>query len=314
MKTRSLFLAFALFAAMSAVAEKQTGNGIVETKEVDVAPFESIQIDLKDPRGSKKKVQEAADVRFLYSQTPGKAALSVTIDENLFPFLEIASSGGVLTVKAKKGIDLFPTVLEFAVSSSGLKALQMSGSADFEAVTPITGDNFVVKVSGSGDVKMPQPIRGSAFMAVVSGSGSLVVGSLSCAKVSATTSGSGNLTFTFGSDRVSAFMSAVSGSGSVVVNNLLCDKMSGKVSGSGSLTLTGEAKAADLSVAGSGEVHSFDFKVGKAKIGVSGSGNVNIQAIESLAVKQSGSGNVRYRGNPRSVKMDISGSGTVKSE
>jgi len=313
MKARGLLLAFTLLTVMSAVAEKQTGNGVIVTKEVEVTPFESIQIDLKEQK-SKKKGQGAAEARFLYSQTPGNAALSVTIDENLFPFLEIASSGGVLTVKAKKGVDLFPTVLEFAASSSGLKALQMSGSSDFEAVTPLTGDKFTVKVSGSGDVKMPQPIRMSAFTAAVSGSGSVAVGGLFCTKVSATTSGSGNLTLAFGTNRVSSFTAAISGSGSMVVNNLLCDKMSGKVSGSGSLALTGEAKAADLSVAGSGQVHSFDFKVSKAKVSTSGSGNANVQAVESLAAKQSGSGSIKYRGNPGSVKMNISGSGLIKAE
>jgi len=278
MKTKGLFLALALLTAMGVAArEKEVkGNGKLVTKEVEVAPFESIRIDLEGRKkhkwqffGKEEDVRKDEKGCFLYSQTVGDAALSVTIDENLFQFLEITSSGGVLTVSANAKIK--PGKLEIAASSASLKEVRVSGSANFGVATPLSVNNLSITVSGSGNVVMPHPVRVGAYTISVSGSGNLNAG------------------------------------------NLVCSKISGSISGSGNFNLAGEADEAKFSISGSGNINALDFEVKKMDVSVSGSGNINTYVSEALKVRVSGSGDVKYKGNPTSLHIDSSGSGSVKT-
>lgn len=63
-------------------------------------------------------------------------------------------------------------------------------------------------------------------------------------------------------------------------------------------------------LSGSGSIKSFDLSSQSAGVVLSGSGNVEVNAITDLAVTISGSGNVYYRGNP-TINSNVSGSGKV---
>ena len=284
MKTKGLFIAFCLLAAVGARAEEVKGNGVFVTKEIAIAPFESIRIG----EGFKKDVgfKEFIDIlynafkngtgnsvdgiKFSYSQAVGDAALCVTIDENLFPYLVITSSDGVLSINTDIGVKIKPGKLDIVASSANLKDVRTLGSVNFGITTPLSVDNLSMTIGGGGNIVMPHPVRVNTYTVSISGSGILNAG------------------------------------------DLVCSKMSGSISGSGNFNVTGEADETKFSISGSGDVNALHFKTKKTEATVSGSGNINVYATELLDAKIFGSGDIRYKGNPASLQTNISGSGSIK--
>ncbi len=120
-------------------------------------------------------------------------------------------------------------------------------------------------------------------------------------------SGSGNITTGhFTTDELELFISG-SGSISTAVDANFVDA---SISGSGWMKISGDAGLSDLSISGSGNIDSYDLLVNNCNAHISGSGNVQVNAINSIVAKISGSGNVYYVGNP-TIQTNISGSGKV---
>lgn len=105
---------------------------------------------------------------------------------------------------------------------------------------------------------------------------------------------------------------SISGSGDIIGSLETRDKLNASIAGSGSIRLSGSASEASLEIAGSGEIHAFDFPTTKSSISISGSGDAELFAIETLEVSISGSGDVNYKGNPK-ISSSISGSGELKA-
>lgn len=130
-------------------------------------------------------------------------------------------------------------------------------------------------------------------------------------------------------EKISAL--SLAGSGDVVSKDAIkTDSLSVKLAGSGNFTLPVDTKNLDLKVSGSGNIHlkgktdTFSTKLAgsgnidaadlKSKIvdaNVSGSGNSKVTCNESLTARVSGSGNIRYAGNPEKRDVKVSGSGTI---
>jgi hypothetical protein len=55
------------------------------------------------------------------------------------------------------------------------------------------------------------------------------------------------------------------------------------------------------------------MKAQKARCRVSGSGNIALNVSKELDASISGSGDIRYSGNPPSVRTKVSGSGDISS-
>ncbi len=89
------------------------------------------------------------------------------------------------------------------------------------------------------------------------------------------------------------------------------NKLAIEASGASEITLKG--KAAYFSVEGSGNtvIHSFPLLSDHTKVDISGSGEAEVYAGQSLEVSISGSGEVSYKGSPSSIKKDISGAGNI---
>jgi hypothetical protein len=144
-------------------------------------------------------------------------------------------------------------------------------------------------VSGSGAIEAAGTIQTDHFTARISGSGSMKIAALEVQKVAGEISGSGNLTI----DRVAA-------------TQLQCD-----VSGSGNVRLAGRADDADLGISGSGAVHAADLQCRSADVSIAGSGDATVHTTERLTGDISGSGSLRFRGQPSVLQTNVRGSGSV---
>jgi hypothetical protein len=105
---------------------------------------------------------------------------------------------------------------------------------------------------------------------------------------------------------------AVSGSGEIAVTGLKATAFEAAVTGSGEIKLEGEADSLAATVTGSGDLDATKLTVADATVRVTGSGDAKVNATKSLIANVTGSGDVRYSGNPGDVTEQVQGSGSVR--
>ncbi len=105
----------------------------------------------------------------------------------------------------------------------------------------------------------------------------------------------------------------ISGSGDVKIPEANYETSTVSVSGSGNIIIAGAATEGNFHVSGSGDCNAGDLKCKKVVCSVAGSGNIECFATESLDARASGSGDVRYKGEPANKVVKTTGSGSVSS-
>ena len=106
------------------------------------------------------------------------------------------------------------------------------------------------------------------------------------------------------------FKIIVTGSGNMNLN-LITENLESTVTGSGDLKLKGTSREFTCKVTGSGDVFAYDLIADKVDASVMGSGDVEVSVENELNAKVSGSGDIKYRGNPDKQNFKTSGSGSI---
>lgn len=123
-------------------------------------------------------------------------------------------------------------------------------------------------------------------------------------------SGSGRIkTDGFMSDQ---FKIALSGSGDIDTA-ISADILRANVSGSGTIFLEGDARSGEFVISGSGRIKSYPFEQDNCQTIISGSGDMYVNASETIDARISGSGRVYYINHPV-IHTSISGSGRVVND
>lgn len=102
----------------------------------------------------------------------------------------------------------------------------------------------------------------------------------------------------------------VDGTGTVTFPDLAANRIQTVINGSGRVTLAGTADQQELHVSGTGGYNADQLATKTATVTIVGSGQASLQIANNLDVTVSGSGIVRYRGNPK-LSTNIHGSGKV---
>ena len=103
------------------------------------------------------------------------------------------------------------------------------------------------------------------------------------------------------------------GSGGLRVEHVVARRLVIDASSSGSLTVrSGSAAKAMIDHTGSGSVDAEGVLAKKCFVHHRGSGSVSVHAIDAIVGEASGSGSVRYGGDPSVVDLRSTGSGGVK--
>lgn len=102
----------------------------------------------------------------------------------------------------------------------------------------------------------------------------------------------------------------VSGAGNVDLD-VSVESLEVSIAGAGNLKISGKADESNIGISGAGNLEGFDLKTHDTELKMSGAGNVEVYADESLEINLSGLGRVVYKGNPSSIKKDVSGLGVV---
>ena len=103
----------------------------------------------------------------------------------------------------------------------------------------------------------------------------------------------------------------ISGSGSIKLD-VTATQINSGISGSGNIKLTGKTTDNNFKISGSGDVNTLDLKAENCAVQISGAGDAKVYVSKRLEVKVSGSGSIRYAGDPDKVNTNVSGSGSVQ--
>lgn len=111
---------------------------------------------------------------------------------------------------------------------------------------------------------------------------------------------------------VNDFKSSLAGSGSMVLH-VETTSTNSSLAGSGKMTLKGTTNDLDVSVSGSGKFHGFDLQANNTVISVAGSGDAELFCNGKLKARVAGSGDIKYKGNPKTEETKVAGSGSIES-
>jgi hypothetical protein len=107
-----------------------------------------------------------------------------------------------------------------------------------------------------------------------------------------------------------AFQTDISGSGTIY-GSIECNSFSAHISGSGKINIAGSSQEGEIDISGSGDFNGTEFRINDCSIDISGSGKANVFVEDNLNGKTSGSGHIKYRGNPK-INFRSSGSGRIE--
>nr|WP_294789981.1 head GIN domain-containing protein [uncultured Mucilaginibacter sp.] len=125
-------------------------------------------------------------------------------------------------------------------------------------------------------------------------------------------SGSGDVYFKEGINSTDMRVT-MSGSGDLT-GKITATSVECSLNGSGDLTLSGRAQNAKIKLFGSGDLSARELQTVNTYVEVVGSGGASVNATGSLNAKLSGSGDINYRGNPKSISKSKSGSGDISRD
>jgi hypothetical protein len=96
--------------------------------------------------------------------------------------------------------------------------------------------------------------------------------------------------------------------------NIDANNLEVETGGSGSLKLIGRALNMDVNIYGAGSLDAYGLQAKEADVKVKDAGSSKIFVSEKFTGDVSGSGNIIYKGNPKKVNTNITGSGTIQSK
>ncbi|MDH6304897.1 hypothetical protein M2459_001634 [Parabacteroides sp. PF5-5] len=218
-------------------------------------------------------IEAAQTMTINYTQSEDAPMFTVTTDQNILEMYDIRTSGNKLFIKPK---DEFRRAnfrpTEFTVTTRS-KGLKKA------------------EVAGSVHFNVDNTFTGDNLELDLAGSGTI------------------NLR-----DSVFVDILDVDLAGSATLNATYMNgrKFDGDIAGSGKLNMGGIMTEASLDIAGSGTVRAFDLQVEDLKCDIAGSGDIEISVSNSISADIAGSGRIKYKGNPQTVRKSVAGSGSIK--
>lgn len=304
MKTRAFLFTILLLITTTIVFANETirGNKNIVTKTVSISDYNEISM--------------AGQMEFVYEQSNAAPYFEITIDENVFPYVNIEVKGKHLIVGPKQennrnSYNLQPTVYKIKTNSKELKEVNKAGSGKFLVTSPLQTKALNISSAGSGSIVFSKNITCDDIKISMAGSGSILSQAplaLNQAEINMAGSGSVKL-----QDRLTAkdLKLSMAGSGHLAANNIAVTTASCNLSSSGEINVSGEAKNMSYSLAGSGKIKAYDCIANDVKSSISGSGKIELYAKDQLNASIMGSGNIFHKGTA-SVQSSKSGSGSVK--
>jgi hypothetical protein len=188
-------------------------------------------------------------------------------------------------------------------------------------VTEVVGEELVIRILNNVHLQPTKPVIFDLWVrdlmhlreVELSGSGDIHAPNLSAEQLSLVLSGSGTVETPNLQPTVKALTVSLSGSGNMFCSGDTATRVDTvSLSGSGNVFCSGEVDRQVIIISGSGNYEAADLASRKTEIVISGSGKAEIHVVDELDAQITGSGTIRYDGNPRLVRKSVTGSGTIR--
>ncbi len=105
-----------------------------------------------------------------------------------------------------------------------------------------------------------------------------------------------------------------SGASYVEANDIVSDDFDLGISGASKVEIFGRANKLSVDVSGAGNLFAKNFECERITADISGAANAVVNATVKLNADISGAGSLSYYGNPKNIKYDTSGAGSIKKK
>lgn len=153
------------------------------------------------------------------------------------------------------------------ISSPQLHKVELIGSGDFIATTPISTTDLTFSIAGSGDITLGR-IATTDFDLNIAGSGDIALQQLKTTNLTAKVAGSGDILIRKIASTCERATLSVAGSGDIDANFDDCRQLKCSIAGTGDITLSGKATNLTTSIVGIGDID-------KSRLTVTGRHNRN---------------------------------------
>lgn len=162
-------------------------------------------------------------------------------------------------------------------------SIRNSGKVEVRVSAPAVN---LLAISGAGDFKFKNGLTAPGDVSLsISGSGDIESNKIKC----------------------NALTIRISGSGDIDLKGVEATRAEMRITGSGDIDIAGKCADAEYSISGSGDINGAELKADNAVARISGSGAIKCHATQTLRGKVSGSGDVAYKGNPKSIEFSKRG-------
>ncbi len=103
----------------------------------------------------------------------------------------------------------------------------------------------------------------------------------------------------------------LNGAGDIDVTGFRGDSFEFRLRGAGDLDIEGEVDDLEITLMGAGDVSAKGLKAKHVDVTVTGVGNAEVTATESIEARVSGVGDIDYWGNPEKERTRVSGLGDI---
>ena len=350
--TKILFSLFILAVFSSCVYAQEKGNGNVVKEDRTVSSFTGLDvedgIDVILSQGSSHSLTIEADenlLEILKTEVSG-GILKIYLDKNVWEretlkayvtvtelsSLSVSGGGDVTADKVIEVADLKVSVsgggdVDFDTKGNSVKT-NISGGGDIEMKADVKG--MFIDISGGGDLELT--LNGSELEGNISGGGDAEISLGSkLTSFSMDISGGGDLELKGSSDKIKVSISGggdadidapgeagiiklnVAGGGNIEMS-ANTNELFLNVSGGGNAHLTGSAKTMEANCKSGGDLYAEEFKVGDAKVSLTGGSDAKLNVSGELEVSASGGGNVYVSGNPNIKEGNLSGGSKIHTK
>ena len=235
-KTYTLLAALLLLGGWNMQAQTVKGNGNLITRDFEVAAFNEIKTILP------------AAMNYIVAD---KYSCRVTLDENLFEYLNIRTDGDVLVLgyvpEKVQHINLTHTGFIIELSAPRIEEISIAGSTDFCFVTLVETPKMKIQTAGSGSVIFKETANIHDFDMQIAGSGKMICKKLLADHIKLNIAGSGDMIVEDGT--VKSATISIAGSGSVETRCQL-ESMDYSIAGSGTIRYFGHVKVQGKNIGG----------------------------------------------------------------
>ena len=217
-------------------AQTVKGNGNIVTHDFEVAAFNEI------------KTIFPAMINYTVADD---YSCRVTLDENLFEYLNIHTDGDELILgyvpEKVQHTNLTHTEFIVELSAPTITEISIAGSTDFRFVTPFETQKMKIQTAGSGSVVFKQTANIHDFDMQIAGSGKMICKKLLADRIKLNVAGSGDMIVEDGT--VKSANISIAGSGSVETRCQL-ESMDYSIAGSGRIRYLGHVKVQGKNIGG----------------------------------------------------------------